>query len=98
MGAGIAAAATAVYFLTGEKGKKNREAIKGWMSKAKKEVVAKLEKAKNLTQDSYDAMIEEVVSKYESAKEVTPKEIKELKGELKSHWKKIAKSMEAKAA
>ena len=98
IGVGLTAATvTAVggYFLYGSKNaKKNRKTVKSWMLKAKAEVLEGLEKAKKLSEDEYQELVDRVVKRY--AKSATAKEAKEYAQELKKHWKEIEKMADVK--
>jgi gas vesicle protein len=95
---GLAAAGIAgAYFLYGKDGAKNRKKIKAWGLKAKGEVLEKLEKAKDLTEENYHEIIDAVSSKYSKAKDVTPEDIQTFAKDLKKHWKDIKRDMMPKA-
>lgn len=95
-GLGIAAAiigaAAAGFFLYGPKGAENRVKIKAWTLKAKGEVLEQLEKAKDVTDDSYATIVDKVTAKYAKAKSVGEEEAAKLNAELKKHWKSIKKA------
>jgi len=88
-----AAAAAGAYFLYGSKdAKKNRKAIKGWVLKAKGEVIEKIEQVKGeLTEENYHKIVDGVVSKYSKLKTTTEDEIQDLLKDMKGHWKNIKK-------
>ncbi len=88
-----AAAAAGAYFLYGSKdAKKNRKAIKGWVLKAKGEVIEKIEQVKGeLTEENYNKIVDGVVSKYSKLKTTTEGEIQDLVKDMKGHWKNIKK-------
>jgi peptidyl-tRNA hydrolase len=92
----VAVAGALAYLFTGKRGEKNKAIVKKWVEMAKKEILAKVKKAKNLTQEGYAELIDKALSKYEGLKEVTPAELKELKQELKAHWAVISKQVVAK--
>ncbi len=102
VGIGVGLTATAVaaagaYFLYGSKeAATNRKKVKGWMLKAKGEVLEALEKAENITEDEYKAIVEAVGGAYSMVSNATVGEIKDFKKEMKSHWDKIEKSGAAK--
>jgi len=100
IGAGIAAVAAAAaagaYFLYGKNGSKNRKKIKGWMLKAKGEVLDQMEKAKELTEDSYNSVVDKVAQKYQAVKDIDPTELQQLAKELKGHWKSIKSQLSPK--
>jgi hypothetical protein len=82
-----------MYLLYGaENAKKNRKIAKGWMLRAKGEVLDKAEKLKELDKNDYDKMISDVQKKYKKMKNVNAKELAELAKELKGHWDDIEQS------
>lgn len=99
IGAGIAAAAAAAaagaYFLYGKNGAKNRKAVKSWMLKARAEVMEKMEKLENVSEDKYREIVDTVLRGYKSAKKASPAELAAAAAELKSHWNSIKKSIKA---
>jgi hypothetical protein len=98
--AGIAALAAAAaaggYFLYGKDGAKNRKKIKGWMLKAKGEVLDQMEKGKEVTEETYHNVIDKVSAKYQSVKDIDPAELQQMVKELKSHWKSIKAQLSPK--
>jgi hypothetical protein len=94
-GLGVAAAlittAAAGFFLYGPKGAENRVKVRAWTLKAKAEVLEHFEKAKDITDDSYDAVVDKVTAKYAKVKTVGEEEAAKLNAELKKHWKSIKK-------
>jgi len=96
IGVGLTAAAVAAagtYFLYGSKSAaKNRKAVKSWMLKAKAEVLEKLEEAKEMTQEEYEALITGVATTYAGVKSASKVDLKAFKDEMKDHWKAIEKS------
>ncbi len=96
-GLGIAGAAAAAiaggYFFYGKEGAKHRKNLKSWMVKAKSEVMEKLEKAKDLSEESYNETVDLVSAKYSSLKHVAPEEIQAFARDLKKHWKDIKREI-----
>ena len=99
-GIGLAAAAIATsagaYFLYGKDGDKNRKIIKGWMLKAKGEILQELEHMKNVDEKTYHELINTAASRYKILKNVNNKELFILAKELKDHWQHIKKASMAK--
>lgn len=93
-----AVAAAAAYFLTGERGEKNRKKIKAWAEEAKNELVKELKGLKQVSKDSYAEMVDEVVGRYKATKGATPRELSALKKELKAHWRNITKHVAGERA
>ncbi|PKM97045.1 MAG: hypothetical protein CVU79_10355 [Elusimicrobia bacterium HGW-Elusimicrobia-3] len=93
-GVGIAAlAAIGAYFLTGKRGAKNREAIKGWTLKMKGEVLEKVEKVKKLDKDDYEKIVDDVAERYAKLEKVSSAELKRLTAEMKKAWEHIRKEL-----
>lgn len=95
--AGIATVAGAVFLYGTDAGKKKRKEIKGWMLKAKGEVVEKLEKAKEVNEETYHKIVDTVAAKYKAVKSIAPEELAEVVADLKKSWKHIAQVAKAKA-
>lgn len=94
-----AAAAAGAFFLYGSKdAAKNRKKVKGWMLKAKGEVLESLEKAGKMSEAEYHALVDSAVKAYGSAKKATAGDMKEFKSEMKQHWDSIVKATAPKAA
>jgi|SRR5680860_1175920 len=94
VGVGLAAIAVATvaggYFLYGKKGAtNNRKKVKGWMLKAKGEVLEKMEKSKEITEETYREVIDKVSQKYQNLKDIDQTELQQMVKELKGHWKSI---------
>lgn len=90
--AAVSAMALGTYMLTGKHGAKNRKVVKGWMLKAKGEVLEQIEKAKVVSLDAYDAAVKTVADKYSKMSGVTPADIKSFIDELKKSGQAIVKS------
>ena len=89
IGAGAAAITAAGYFFFGPNGPKNRKVMKGWMIKMKGDVVEKIEKVKDVTEDTYHNIVDTVAKSYVGSG--SKAEVEMLAKELKSHWKSISK-------
>lgn len=97
MGLGILAASFAgAYYLYGTKdGAKKKEKIKGWMLKAKGEVLEKLENLKDVNEGTYTELVSGVMKKYQGIKSIDKAELEKLGVDLKKHWKNIKKHIDA---
>jgi 6-phosphogluconolactonase (cycloisomerase 2 family) len=102
IGVGLTAAAVAAagaYFLAGSKNAaKNRKVVKSWVLKAKAEVLEGLEKAQEMSQAEYEALIEQVGMVYAGVESATKADISGFKKEMKEQWQKIAKAAKPKKA
>lgn len=85
-----AVAAAGMVFLYGTKNAvKNRKKVKGWVLKAKGEVLDKIEDAKELHEEKYEEIVDSVGKKYSKLKKVESKEVDAFVKEMKKHWKEI---------
>ena len=91
--AALAAFAAAGYFLYGKDGAKNRKKVRGWMLKAKGEVLEGVEKLKDVSEEQYSMIIDKVGAKYKAIKSIDPAEVDTMVKELRGHWKNIKKSI-----
>lgn len=96
--AGLAVAGIAAgYFLYGKDGAKNRKAIKTWTLRAKADVLEKLEKAKEVSEDTFHSVVDEISTKYGSkVKDISPEEVALFAKDLKKHWKDIKSTLSPK--
>ena len=90
IGFGLTAAAVTAagaYFLYGSKNaSQNRKKIKGWMLKAKGEVLEALEKAEEITEEEYKALVATASKAYGTVKNATSGEVKDFQKEMQDHW------------
>lgn len=94
LAAAAAAAAAGAYFLYGKNGAKNRKTVKGWMLKARGEVMDRMEKLESVSEAKYREIVDTVIRGYKSAKNASPAELAAAAAELKSHWNSIKKSIQ----
>ncbi len=88
IGAVALAALASVYFLYGSKqAPKNRRKVKGWMLKAKGEVLEKIENVKDVSEEGYSSIVDKVMKKYAQIKSIDTTEVEALGKDLKKHWK-----------
>ena len=91
----LAALSAGAYFLYGTKeGAKKRVKIKGWMLKAKGEVLEKMETLKDVNEEAYNKVVSTVMSKYQGLKNVDQGEVVSLVEDFKKHWKNIKKHID----
>ena len=97
LGIGMLAALSAgAYYLYGTKeGAKRRLKIRGWMLKAKGEIMEKMESLKEVNEKNYNALVETVMKKYQGVKNIDPAEVKATVSDLKKHWKNIKRHIDA---
>lgn len=95
IGAGLAAgAAVAAYLLSSSKTRKKAELkIKGWMRDMRSEIADRAKAVQELTQQRYEAIIDDVKPKYKALKDVSGGELEIFAQELKAHWNKISKTL-----
>ncbi|MEN9621872.1 MAG: hypothetical protein RLZZ67_306 [Candidatus Parcubacteria bacterium] len=94
--AGLTAAAVGAYYLYGSKdATKNRAKVKGWMLKAKGEVLEKLEDAQEVTESAYMSAVDSIAKKYNSLKTIEPSELEAFITDMKGHWAGISKKVKS---
>ena len=101
---GLTAAAVGAYYLYGTKdASKNRAKVKGWMLKAKGEVLEKLEGVGDVSESAYTTAVDAVAKKYNQLKTIDQAELASFVDEMKHHWigisktvKKVAKTKKGK--
>ncbi|GMQ95100.1 MAG: hypothetical protein BMS9Abin13_210 [Patescibacteria group bacterium] len=97
LGVGVSIAAIAAtlavggYLLYGKNGAKNRKKVKGWMLKARGEVLEQVENLRdmNISEEEYRNIVDKVAKRYKKLKSVSAKEVEALAKELKGHWKEM---------
>jgi gas vesicle protein len=97
VGAAAALAGFAGYYLFGPKGKENRKKVRGWTLKAKGEVLEKIEKLEEVTEDKYHEIVDTVMKKYTKLKSIADEETDKLEEELKKRFKDVARDVEKAA-
>lgn len=90
IGAGVVAAAAATYFFFGPEGKKNRGKLKGWMIRMKGEIIEKMENAKELSEQTYQKIVDAVAARYEK-QGISKEAVVGFAEMLKRQWKGFAK-------
>jgi gas vesicle protein len=94
IGAGVLATAAATYFFFGPEGKKNRNKLKGWMIRMKGEIVDKMEKAKDMSEEAYHKIVDAAAASY-SKEGISTDAVKEFATTLKKQWKGFAQKKKA---
>jgi hypothetical protein len=97
IGAGIAlaaVAAAATYFLTGKRGRENREKIAAWTLDMKAEVLRRMRQLKLLNREAYHTVVDEVAARYQRVGRVSASELAHLPRELKGAWSHISRQLQ----
>jgi hypothetical protein len=80
----LAATAVIGYFLFGSKhARRNRDKVEQWVEDATDEVLTEVKKAKRMSRQKYDDIVDTVMQKYEKLKEVGSDKANSLRNELK---------------
>ena len=101
-GASVAAAAIAAaagaYFLYGTKaGAKTQKKVKSWALKAKGEVLEKIEKMKDVSEESYNGAVATVMDKYSKVMKEHGDDVAVVTKELKGYWNHLKKHLNTAA-
>jgi len=94
IGAGVAAIATASYYLFGPAGRENREKMKGWMIKIRGEIIDKIRDVKELTEPVYHGIVDSVIASYMTTAKVSKDELHAFAERLKNQWREIVRTTE----
>lgn len=92
----LGAAAAAIvggYFFYGKDGAKHRKHLKTWAVKAKAEVLEKVEKSKDLSEEKYNEAIDLIAAKYTKIKDMNQDDIAAFAKDLKKHWRDIKREI-----
>jgi uroporphyrinogen-III decarboxylase len=98
IGAGAAALAAASYYLFGPGGKAHRKQAKGWMIKAKGEVIDRMEQLADISEPVYNNIVDAVAREYKQANGPSKEELAALVTDLKKSWRTISKSVKKPVA
>lgn len=99
LGKGVAVVATlaavaGAYFVYGTKeGAKTKKKIKSWTLKAKAELLEKIEKMKDVSEESYGQAVSSVMQKYEKMRAEHGDELDAVAKELKGYWSHFKKHL-----
>lgn len=97
LSAGLAAAAIAAalgsYLLSGKKAVKTKRVLRGWMLKAKGELLEQLENTSEVGEDIYYQAVDHLAEKYSKMAGVAQGEVDDMAKELKKQWKLVAKGL-----
>lgn len=91
----IGSAVAGTVYLYGPDGNKRRQRIRGWMLKAKGEILDHLAAAETLTKQTYEDIVDRVMNAYADESHVKEKDVARLKKELKNNWEDIVSAIEA---
>ncbi len=86
----VIAAWAALYVLYN--GKENAPKAKEWAMNMEKEIVEKIDKAKDLTESVLAKIIDEVKEKYENMKDIDKDELTKTIDTLRDHWASVIKA------
>lgn len=89
LAAALAATAAGLYYLYGKNGDKHRKQVKGWMLRAKGEVLERMEKLDEITEGAYHKIVDDVTKQYNKYKDVDKGELANIALELKQAWANI---------
>ncbi len=92
-GAGLALAAATGLFLYKTKPEDRRKVLKQMIARAKKKTLTHYKKVAHKGEAGYKMAVAKVLREYKGVKNIDAKELALLGRELKSHWRRIKKSV-----
>lgn len=88
MGAAVALLASG-YLLYGPGGRRRRDELEHWLEDAKGKIAERMSDLKNVTQASYNAIVDEVLVDYAVAKDLTQWQARRLAARLKARYNEM---------
>lgn len=86
----LAGAATAALiggiYLYGKNGSAHRTNVERWILKAKAEILERIEKTQDMTEEQFHTVVDEVVSRYADMKDVGAERAAEVSSRFKHKW------------
>jgi outer membrane murein-binding lipoprotein Lpp len=89
----LAAVAAATYFLTGKRGRANRDKIAAWTLDLKAEVLRRMRQLKVINREVYHELVDEVAARYQRVGRVSTTEMRHLIEEVKGAWTHISRQL-----
>ena len=90
---GAVAGAIAGLLLAPKSGQEMRNDIKEALMEIKDQIVERLEKLEDVTQEKYDEVVKAVLAEYSAAKKITDDEAKELETKLRDGYEAILQTI-----
>lgn len=90
-----AAAAAGYYFYASKDAGTHRKVATKWAGELKSDVVKRAKNLKNIDRKTMMGVVDTATKAYASARNLDRKELAKAAGELKMHWEKIAKELNA---
>jgi len=85
----LTTAAIGGYFLYGPRGKEHRKAVEHWMTKARAEILKRMEQAQDMTEEQYHRIVDEVTNRYGVLAEVGKEKASSAGTYFKRQWDKM---------
>ena len=89
LAAGLVLGLTAGLFLRSKKGQEVRKDLEKQTALLQKQILGKLASVEDLTQDSYQDVVDEVLAAYAKGKHALKEELPALRTELRRRWKTV---------
>ena len=95
---GVLAGAIAGILLAPKSGKETRANITNYIHEMKNKIADELDKAENMTKNTYNKIVEKIVKVYELEKKITKKDAKDIEEKLDKNYEHVIKNLKAKKA
>ncbi|HUT22110.1 MAG TPA: YtxH domain-containing protein [Candidatus Bipolaricaulota bacterium] len=93
---GAVIGAAAAILLAPKSGKQTRADIKNLAKEMSGKIIGEVEKAKSMTKDKYEKIVDGVVAEYKKKKKTANKTLDEINKELKARWRDVQKELKMK--
>jgi hypothetical protein len=88
--AGVAATvAIGGYLLYGPKGRQHRKQVEQWVARAKAEILEKMDRAEEVTEEQYHKIVDAVMKRYGTMKEIGKEKAGEAAESFKRRWEEM---------
>jgi len=90
---GVLAGAIAGVLLAPKSGKETRADIANYIHEMKDKIAEELVKAGEVTQETYNQIVEKIVKVYELEKKITAEDAKDIKEKLDANYEQVVKAI-----
>lgn len=94
----IASAVAGVIYLYDRNRQATEKQIRGWVLKAKGEIMDQVAQAETLTREGYERIVDEAVDRYADKQSELSANVQDVRNRLKSRWSEISHNIESHLA
>lgn len=76
-------------YLYGRDGTRHRDQVERWVLKAKAEILERVQKTQDMTEEQFHTVVDEVLNRYADMKEVGAERAAEVSSDFKKKWEQL---------